>query len=447
MTAAIAVAPADENNVTLKVRPDPLPSAMLFGVFALLLGAPLAFGAVEPWAIFILEAGSILLFALWAIWQARSSELQIAGSSAFRPMLAFGGLIIFQLAFRQTAYRAATMSTLLLYCSYAILGFLLVQCLQRTWQVHALAGAFSVYGFTLAAFSFVQGITTNGKLYWIRTPRFGGWIYGPYVNHNHYAGLMEMLTPFPLIIFLSPRAERRHKILAAFAAAVMGSTIFVCGSRGGMAALAVQMIFLLAFVLRKRRDRDKLRAAAMFLALGVALLAFLGGGELMNRVNTISGDMRTELSGGTRLTIDRDCLRIFLQKPLTGWGVGTFAEIYPQFRSFSTSLRIDKAHNDYLQLLVETGALGFVLMAWFLFSVCRAGIRKLKNWPDDLNAELALAALIAISGILVHSLVDFNLQIPANAALFFALCAVSGMEPHPRWRRSKRRHQAAALAA
>ena len=51
------------------------------------------------------------------------------------------------------------------------------------------------------------------KLYWIRTPRFGGWIYGPYVNHNHYAGLMEMLAPIPLIFALTRRARGPRKAL------------------------------------------------------------------------------------------------------------------------------------------------------------------------------------------------------------------------------------------
>ena len=64
---------------------------------------------------------------------------------------------------------------------------------------------FSGYGFAVAMFALMQGIASNGKLYWLRTPQSGGWIYGPYVNHNHYAGLMEMLTPIPLVISLSRR--------------------------------------------------------------------------------------------------------------------------------------------------------------------------------------------------------------------------------------------------
>jgi O-antigen ligase len=90
---------------------------------------------------------------------------------------------------------------------------------------------------------------------------------------------------------------------------------------------------------------------------------------------------------------------------------------------------VNAAHNDYLQLLVEMGALGFVTMLWFLIVVYRRATSKLRNWPEDTNGAVALAALLGISGILVHSFVDFNLHIPANAALFFVLCVIAAMEP------------------
>lgn len=437
MSSAAAIAPTVEDKFKPKTRPEHLRSAVFLGVFALLLFGPLAFGGVESWAIFMLEAGSIFLFALWAFRQAVTSELQITGSTVFLPMLAFGALISFQLVFHQTAYRAATVATLLLYGSYGLLCFLMVQSLRRSWQSRTLLAGFSLYGIVIATFALIQGITSNGKLYWVKTPRLGGWIYGPYVNHNHYAGLMEMLTPFALVMFLSPCVRRPHKAMAALAAGIMASTIFISGSRGGMLAFAVQMAVLVAVLISRRNSGTLALAVGTFLLFAFALLAWLGSQELVDRMTSIPVEMRTELSGGTRLSIDRDCFRMFLRKPVTGWGLGVFPEVYPQFRSFYTSLLIDKVHNDYLQLLVETGAIGLLVIIWFLLSAAHGAIRKLKFWPSDLTADLALAAMLGISGILAHSLVDFNLQIPANAALFFVLCAMLGMEPHSGWRRSR----------
>ena len=83
------------------------------------------------------------------------------------------------------------------------------------------------------------------------------------------------------------------------------------------------------------------------------------------------------------------------------------------------------------------GGLGFATMLWFLWAVYRNAIRKLKNWPQDTNGAVALAALLGVTGILVHSFVDFNLQIPANATLFYVLCAVAAMES--RFGKSRRR--------
>jgi len=444
MSSAVTVAPAIESQSVQRPRRSSLDSAVLFGAFGLLCFAPLAFGAVEQWAIFTLEAGSTVLFALWTIRQAAAGELQIVRNAAWLPMLAFGALIIFQIASKQTAYRAATVSAILLFSSYGLLCFLLTQGLRRTWQLKTAAIALSAYGFVIATFSLIQSIAPNGKLYWMRTPKFGGWIYGPYVNHNHYAGLMEMLFPIPLVIFLFPGTQRSHKAMAAIASAMMASTIFLCGSRGGMFAFAVQIAVLSAVLISRRERGRTAMAVGAFLVLAFAVLAWIGSGALVHRMTSIPIETRTELSGGMRLSIDRDCLKMFAQKPLTGWGLGVFTEVYPQFRSFYTNLTIDKAHNDYLQFLVETGVVGFVIIGWFLFSVYRAGLRKVRTSPHDFNGHVALAALLGVTGILVHGFVDFNLQIPANAAFFFVLCAIAGMEPRFSLHRSNQRSVTAA---
>jgi O-antigen ligase len=127
--------------------------------------------------------------------------------------------------------------------------------------------------------------------------------------------------------------------------------------------------------------------------------------------------------------MDRDSLKIFVQKPVLGWGLGTFPEIYSQFSTLFTNLQVGMAHNDYLQLLVETGALGFATMLWFLLTLFRSAFKKLKHSGFDANVAVTLAAVLGVSGILVHSFVDFNLQIPANATFFYVLCTVAAMEP------------------
>jgi O-antigen ligase len=418
-----------------------LDPVVLYGVFGLLLFGPLAFGAVEVWSISIMQVGAGLLFALWSARQFAAGELEIIGNPLFTPVVFFGGLILCQLAMGRTAYRAATFSAALQYCAYGLLCFLVVQGLRKTSQVKTLAWVFSGYGFIVAIFALMQGIASNSKLYWLRTAQSDGWIYGPYVNHNHYAGLMEMLAPIPLVISFAGGVQGPRKVLAVLVAAVMASTIFLSGSRGGMVAFAVQMALLATFLIKRGKSWKATFALGAFLIIALGLLAWLGGGELADRMASIHSVTRTELPGATRLKMDHDALKMFSQKPVFGWGLGVFGEIYPQFSSFSSNISVGMAHNDYLQLLAEMGGLGFVTVLWFLLTLYRFALKKLQPWQPDTNTAVTLAATLGISGILVHSFVDFNLQIPANAALFYVLCVVAVMEPGCDVHRHRRRNR------
>lgn len=410
---------------------------LLYGTFGLLMFGPLAFGAVEPWSTFVLEAGSVLLMLLWFRKQWVAGELTIEKNPLFLPMSVFGLLIVIQLVVPgASAYRHDTISGALLYCAYAMLCFLSGQTLLRSSQARIVAGALGIFGFAIAAFSLLQGVAPNGKLYWLRTPTMGGAIYGPYVNHNHYAGLMELLVPIPLVLSLSRLASDRVRIAAGIAAAIMVATVFLSASRGGMIAIFVELVVLavivlrhrIGFVGRKRGVRLAVNAAAFLLVL-VSLLTWLGGQQLVSRVSSISTETHTELSGGMRVSIDRDAFRMFRMKPVLGWGLGTFPTVYPQFRSFYTNFFVNEAHNDYLQLLCETGLLGFGTMVWFLIVLYRRAIPKVKSWTSDVSGALTLACILGTSGILVHSFLDFNLQIPANAALFYVLCTLAAAPP------------------
>jgi O-antigen ligase len=144
------------------------------------------------------------------------------------------------------------------------------------------------------------------------------------------------------------------------------------------------------------------------------------------------------LGPGIRWDITKDSLRMFTQRPVWGWGLGTFPTVYPAYRTFYTNLFINEAHNDYAQLLVETGLLGFGLMMWFLVRLFQHGLPTSRRWEFRWDGAVSLAALLGCTGILFHSFVDFNLQIPANAAMFYVLCALAASELLPVSTRSTR---------
>jgi O-antigen ligase len=412
-------------EIDLRVLSSQIGTVVLYGTFGLLMFGPLAFGAVEPWSIFVLETGSVLLILLWLAKQWLDGELAIQWNPLFLPMSAFGILILVQIVFRTSAYPHDTFSQALQYVAYAMLCFLAAQTLLRSSQARTLATIFAVYGFLIASFALVQGIASNGKLYWIRQPHLGGWIYGPYVNHNHYAGLMELLIPIPLVLSLTRLTEEKERLAAGVAAAIMTGTVFLSGSRGGMLAVFAEFMFLAIVLVRRRKTIRIAIGAIAFAIVLVSLLTWLGGQELTTRITSISTEARTEISGGMRLSIDRDSLRMFRVKPVLGWGLGTFPVVYPQFRSFYTNFFVNEAHNDYLQLMTESGLLGFGTMVWFLVVVYRTALGKIENWTSEVTGALSLACMMGCTGILVHSLVDFNLQIPANAALFYVFCTLA----------------------
>jgi O-antigen ligase len=417
-------------------------SGLLYGVTAVLLFSPLAFGAVEAWSIFVMEASAAVLFLIWIRSHLRSPYLQVRWSPVFAPMLAFGGLLSIQLMPGKSVYWHATYSQALLFAAYGMISFLIVQTFTQRRQVRKIASTITLYGFVVALFAVLQNLTSPNRLYWLRTPRFGGWIFGPYVNHNHYAGLMEMLVPVPLVFAFSRFGHTHQRRLAIMAAAFMSITIFLSGSRAGMVAFLAEIALFAAFIYRGRQKQQRIMLAAFFLIF-LGMVAWAGGHTLKQRVATLTPDAHSDLPSDVRLQIDRDTLRMFRERPLLGWGQGTFAEVYPRFRSFYTDKFVNAAHNDFLQTLAETGLAGFSIMIWLLVRVLRPALRKSAAWHSDVNGAVALAAVLGITGILVHSLVDFNMQIPANAALFYAFCTVAATQ-HPFTTRARRHNRTEA---
>jgi O-antigen ligase len=127
----------------------------------------------------------------------------------------------------------------------------------------------------------------------------------------------------------------------------------------------------------------------------------------------------------------RDTWRLFLDHPVIGTGLGTLEMVFPPYDSLYDGKVVDHAHNDYLEALAETGVVGGLCCAWFLGVVLLHSLKGLAELGSSFGSALNLSGLIACSGVLVHSLVDFNLHIPANALLFFvsAHLAVARLEP------------------
>jgi len=391
---------------------------LTLGLAAVLIFAVLAFGSFDPWAIAVLEASSAVLFLFWIWPQLDSGGFRLRGNPLYAPAVLFGLLIVVQLVSGLSAYRHATREELWKYIAYGMLLLLASQlhrdCAQRLLTILA------AFGSLVAVFALFQYLTYNGKIYWFwpAVPTS----FGPYANYNHYAGLMEMLTPISLAMALAECTRRYLQFLWMLGGMLMAATIFICGSRGGMIAFTVLIILLAGFLVARMGRRAVWSLVALCLLTG-SLASWMGDARMLKKIDSLREPLNPDVSA-TRLTIAKDSLRMVPIHPVAGWGLGLFPIVYPQYRSFSTDLLVNQAHNDYLQALVETGILGFGCVVWFIVNLYRSGIQNLRVRSRIAKARV-LGPLVGCTGLLVHSFADFNLHIAANAALFFALCGIA----------------------
>jgi O-antigen ligase len=416
--------------------PRILQSVLVLGLFVLLVFGVLAFGAVDEWSTFAFEAGAGVLFLVWAGKQFVARQLMVSKNALYPPALLFFVLILAQIGLRTSAYGYVTKYELLQYVSYGIVLLIAAECVRDEDARKKFAFALIVFGVLYAFFALAQQLTPNGKIFWFYTPRFHGSIYGSYVNHDHYAGLMEMLVPVPLVVSMGHLFRGGKRALVAFCVVLMASTIFLSGSRGGMIAFVLEIVLFGALTLMQRRNPRVALGLITLCALALAFLVFLGKGQVLGRLG--------DLGPGIRLNITTDCLKMFSHRPVWGFGLGTFPTVYPSYRTFYTNLFVNEAHNDYAQVLVETGLLGFGLMLWFLICLYQHGLPTSRRWEFKWDGALSLAALLGCTGILFHSFVDFNMQIPANAALFYVLSALAASELSSQSSRSRRTRAAEA---
>jgi O-antigen ligase len=405
-------------------------SLLASGLLLLIMFSVLAFGAVEEWSLLVLESGAALLFLALAGKQLYESTLSLAPNPLYLAMGLFGIVCLVQIVFGLSAYAHATLIEAWKYCAYGVFFLVSNQLFRRVRQLERFIAVLALFGFAVALFAIAQNFAGNGKLFWLRSTQWTTF-FGPYVNRSHYAGLMEMLTPVPLLMCLRRTRTSVQRALLFFMGLLMGTTVFLSGSRGGMAAFIVEIVFLAICIVRVGRNRRTAWTLTVFCLLVFLMLAALDKGTTLNRIETLQHPFSERVSGN-RLTIVRDSLRMFSDHPIIGWGLGTFPIVYPHYRSFYTNFFINEAHNDYVQTLVETGLLGFTAAMGFVVLLYRTSFKKLLREHLSLDGGGRMAALAGCTGILVHSLFDFNLHIPANAALFYVLCAIATVDASQR---------------
>jgi O-antigen ligase len=261
------------------------------------------------------------------------------------------------------------------------------------------------------------------------------------VNRNHFAGFAELLLPLALIPLVLGRVRReRWPVVGLFAILPIGA-LFFSASRGGIVSFGAELgVLALVMILRRTWGKQLLAGAAVLLA-ALLLVSWLGVGQILQRLSSVQ---LLEVTAGKRASMRGDTWRIFLDYPVLGTGLGTIQMVFPPYETLYDGKIVNHAHNDYLEALAETGIAGGFCCAWFLGVLLAASLKRLGRFNNSFADVMQLSGVLACTGFLVHSLVDFNLHIPVNAMLFFLMAHLATTEipqASPPSSPSRRRHR------
>jgi len=447
---------------------------------AVLFLLPLPFGAVEESAIFVFEAAVLLLFSLHVLFVAgRAREDDAVKRAPFLPILKILSAVFFAVAilqilplpffllkilspqaFRVQAAAAAVAAggpvtggwgtlalvpasalgqLILLFCCF-LFGFLVWSYVRTKKDLELfvwvlLAGAVFQAFYGLAVY-----FSGSGNIWGFLKVHYLDSATGTFINRNHFSGYLEMIFPISLGFVLAkadffsmkPGGRLKEKLLwfsqdrlqkaflLSLISVLIGLGIFFSRSRTGIFNFFATF-FLLALALsafgRKKKRSLKVARTVIVAVLGVAV--FIGIDPIIERF------AQGQLTRDARAVYFANSVELIGRFPLAGVGLGGFVYAYPTARKIYDPSLVDHAHNDYLEFAAETGLIAASALVAAALIALGWAVRRWRERRDPLVRGVTLGAILGVVAILIHSLTDFNLQIPANAATFAAVFAIA----------------------
>jgi O-antigen ligase len=403
--------------------------ALRIGLCLLFAFCVLALGAVEVWSISIMEIGAATLFFWWAVVTWRSSNPKIYWSPLNAPVVGLWTIGLLQLLLHGTAYPYLTRVMLLKIGAYFLVLFLLAQAFRERKDLQRLSWFVIGFGFLVSLLAIIQHFTSGSEIYWLSDLKIEGDPFGPYVNRNHFAGFIELTLPTGLALMAFRGVKRDLFPLATLLTIVPVSAIILSASRAGIIGIGLEIVVLVLLARSRKAWRGQgATIAAIVALLAIAVVAWVGTSRAFER---FSGTTIHEATLGRRASMFRGAARIFLDHPIKGCGLGTLIDVFPAYENAYDGKLIDHVHDDYIETLAETGLLGGLCGAIFLWTLYREGRQNFIAEQGHFSRGLHAGAIMAVSGLLWHSFVDFNLQIPANALLFLLQAYLVTSPPVP----------------
>ncbi|MGH9685946.1 MAG: O-antigen ligase family protein [Candidatus Acidiferrales bacterium] len=395
--------------------------------------AVLSFGAVDVWSQSILEAGAGLLLFIWAVIARLNPETKIRWTPLNWPLLGFVVIAGLQLLFHGTASPFLTRTEILRLGAYFALFFLFAQAYRTRSDWVGLAWFVIGFCFAVSLFGIAQHFTSGNEIYWMQSFKTDVKPFGPYVNRNDFAGFVELTLPIGLALMIFRGAHKDLFPLLTLFTVVPISAAILSSSRGGITSIAFEIAVLLLLAIRwrgasrKRRDSRKL-AFGLIALVALSFIAWVGVGRTIERFSSLD---HPAVTFSRRISMARGAVRIFLAHPIKGCGLGALVDVFPLYETAYDGRVVDHVHNDYLEALAEAGILGGICGLSFLWLLYREARRNLGGDQGKFSRALHAGAAAAVCGLLLHSFVDFNLHIPANALLFLLQVSILASPPLP----------------
>jgi O-antigen ligase len=365
------------------------------------LVAILAFGILTMWvpARWALSVFQVALFALAAvrIVQRRSLALPFAGWM-IAAAAAWG---VLQAAAAWSVDRATTLDSVLNWVTN-LAAFMLAADLYRNAERRErfLCSAL-IFTSILAVVSIFTFLTSPaGKVFWIFDSGSESRTLGPFVYQNQYAAFVEAILPLAIVGVIGDR--RRWLLYAAIVATLFGSVV-TGGSRTGTILCLAEILVIPAIAFGRGMINQSTLAQVVLgsLAAVAALTGVVGWVPLWNR-------LQEPHPYSLRKDLVLSSIAMVRDRPLTGFGLGTWPEAYPGYARFDDGTYVNQAHNDWIQWASE-GGLPF-LLAMLAIAGWSVGPAVRSLWG------------VGILSVWLHALIDYPMQQrPALAAFFFAL--------------------------
>lgn len=400
------------------------------GVVAILVFGPLATGAVRTpdfLVIQVLTAGVLLLW-LPRIWLTASYRLLWPPACwAVVLFVAYAGF-----RYSESDLHYVARQELIRVVTMAILFFVILNNFTRQESTQLVSIILVFLAMAISIYAVVQFATHSDRVWhFVRPSNYVGRGSGTFINPNHLAGFLEMILPMALAFAMIGRVGHVTRVMLVYASLAILTGISVTISRGGWLATGGSLALLFVLLLQKRQYR----IPALLLMGGLIIAGLL----FYNKSHTSQRRLEPMLASGipddsrVRLELWSSAIEMWQDHVWQGVGPGHFDYRFPQYRPFYVQARPGYVHNDYLNFLVDWGVIGcaLLLVVWAL--VFTGVFRTWKYVRRDGNslgtqssnrAAFVLGATVGLVAILIHSVFDFNMHIPANAILAVTLLAL-----------------------